>query len=570
MRTVLTLILTLTLVLQTHLFSQAPSWTLSLDSVSMFSSPRTTDLNQDGTLDIVIGGGAEGTALSAGITAIDGSNGQILWQRPARDQIYGTALLGDINGDQIEDVFIGGRNAQFLAIDGSDGSLLWEFWPDSAPDPAASGWYQFYNAQWISDLDNDSLPDLLLSNGGDASVLAHDSVRPPGRLTILSAKTGVLLADEFMPDGHETYFSPLLLDNDSTSNPWIIFGTGGETVRGRLWALRTDDLHLGFMNRAQILLDDSLKGMIASPSLADLNGDLVPDLVVPELNGRLTALDGVNFGTLWSIDFPGYEMYTAPCIGQFTGDSRPDIYAVAARGQWSFYADYLQFVVDGATGQLVWTDTATHYQLSQGNAVDRDGDGWDEILVMQNRDIGFATLEYRNQFRWIDVNDNQIQDFGLQRNGLNIYSTPLLADLDGDQSLELVYAYHPPTAMWAGMTGAQIEMLDLNLAADYVAWPGYMGRDRDGYYHPPVPLDRAEENAPARVRVFPNPLGSGEEILYISGQKPLDAILRDVRGVELRRVRNAAEMAMSGLAAGMYVLELRYREGIERVKVIRN
>jgi hypothetical protein len=459
-----------------------------------------------------------------------------------------------------------------MAIDGSDGSLIWEFWADSAPDPAAFDWYQFYNAQWIHDIDRDSVPDLLLSCGGDASALANDSVRPPGKLMLLNGKTGLLEADEWVPDGHETYFSPLLLEVDGLSDPWIIFGTGGETVRGRLWAVRSSKLELNDIASAQILLDDSLKGMIASPSIADFNGDQVPDLVVPELNGRLTAIDGATFGTIWSIDFLGYEMYTAPCIGQFTGGASPDIYGVAARGQWSFYADYLQFVVDGATGQVVWTDTATHYQFSQGNAVDRDGDGWDEILVMQNRDIGFATLEYRNQFRWIDVNDNQVVDFGLQRNGLNIYSTPLLADLDGDQNLELIYAYHPPTAMWAGPTGARIERIDLSLNASYVAWPGYMGRDRDGVYHPPIQTGWVVENAPAKVLVYPNPINasSGGEVIHITGKTPLEVVLRDIRGVELLRRNNARELNMQGLPSGIYVLELQYKEGVERVKVIRN
>ena len=349
----------LLLIFPVSICAQSPIWSRSIDSVSFFSSPQLADLNGDAVLDVVVGGGVEGLPTSSGVTALDGRNGQILWQIPGRDQIFGTGLMRDINGDSVAEVFIGGRDALFYCIDGRTGSMIWEFWPDSLGPAVAAGWYQFYNAQWVSDQNQDGIPDLLISNGGDRSALAYDSLRPPGSLLILNTIDGQVIARDSMPDGHETYFSPLVLDVDGSGDPWIIFGSGGETVRGRLWATRLSDLRNGDISGAAILLDDSLKGMIASPSLADLNGDVIPDLIVPELNGSMTALSGDGFAAIWSVDFPGYEMYTAPTIGQFTGDATPDVFAIAARGQWSFYADYLEFVIDGATGQVVWTDSAT-------------------------------------------------------------------------------------------------------------------------------------------------------------------------------------------------------------------
>ncbi|MEM6268145.1 MAG: PQQ-binding-like beta-propeller repeat protein [Bacteroidota bacterium] len=545
--------------------AQTPQWSQAMDSVSLFSSPVAVDLNQDGVRDIVVGGGIEGLPTRTAVMALDGSTGQRLWQLPAPDQIFGTALTRDINGDQVADIFIGGRSALFWAVDGATGNKIWEFWPDSLGPPSAAGWLQFYNAQWVPDLDQDGVPDLLTANGGDRFALPYDSLRPPGSLVLLSGRTGQLIARDTVPDGHETYFSPLLLDVDGAGDPWVIFGTGGETVRGRLWAIPLSDLRSGDISGASPLLDDSLKGMIASPSLADLDQDGVLDLVVPELNGRLTALGGDGFVPLWSREFPGYEMYTAPTVGQFTGDATPDVFVIAARGQWSFYSQYLQILVDGATGQIAWTDTATHYQFSQVNAADRDGDGWDEVLIVENRDIGFFTLQYRNQLQWIDFNDNQISDVGLLRNGLNIFSTPALVDLDGDQSAELVLGYHPQTANWAGMTDAVIERLNLGIPVERVAWPGYMGRDRDGVYHPAGFVAAEPGKTPPPVQVYPNPVA---DRLWVRGRVPRATRLIDGQGRVVRESARRADLVVRGLAAGLYVLEVERAGETVRTKVI--
>ncbi len=90
------------------------------------SSPRTADLNKDGTLDIVIGAGKnEFQESDMGILAFDGISGELLWKQQSVDQVYGSATLYDVTGDQVKDVFIGGRSPQLKAIDGKSGAVLW-------------------------------------------------------------------------------------------------------------------------------------------------------------------------------------------------------------------------------------------------------------------------------------------------------------------------------------------------------------------------------------------------------------------------------------------------------------
>ena len=80
-------------------------WSTFVDSVSNFSSPRVADLTNDGILDIVTGGGLEGVARQYGVTAFDGETGDILWQVPSRNQMYGSVRFMDITDDGVPEVF---------------------------------------------------------------------------------------------------------------------------------------------------------------------------------------------------------------------------------------------------------------------------------------------------------------------------------------------------------------------------------------------------------------------------------------------------------------------------------
>jgi len=115
--------------LNLNVIAQLNNWQAFTDSIPTLSSPRTCDLNQDGIEDIVIGGGTDGVYSNNGIMAYNGLNGSLLWKRPSRNEVFGSAIFQDITGDGIKDVFITGRQAQLLAINGANGSLIWDYFP---------------------------------------------------------------------------------------------------------------------------------------------------------------------------------------------------------------------------------------------------------------------------------------------------------------------------------------------------------------------------------------------------------------------------------------------------------
>ena len=204
--------------------SRPDQWQTSIAGAGSLSSPRCIDLNLDGHLDIVIGAGKEEFApTDTAVIALDGKNGKILWVTGARDQMFGSPVFYDINFDKVPDIFMAGRAGQLFALDGSNGKAIWDF---AQQNSNGESWYNFYNPQLIIS----EKPMLVVTNGGDVSVQPYNPDRPAGKLLLLDARTGQIISSDTMPDGRETYFSPVIQSNQE--GEMIIFGTGGETVGG--------------------------------------------------------------------------------------------------------------------------------------------------------------------------------------------------------------------------------------------------------------------------------------------------------------------------------------------------
>src|SRR6185503_6481937 len=132
-----------------------------------YFSPRATDIDGDGDLEIFATGGSE-TPPHGEIVALDGTTGERLWRAEANQQLYGSPVFIDVTGDGVKDVFAGGRNEAFLGVDGASGATLWSF-VDTRPLPEFY-LYNFYTAFPIDDLTGDGIADLLVSNGGSDAI----------------------------------------------------------------------------------------------------------------------------------------------------------------------------------------------------------------------------------------------------------------------------------------------------------------------------------------------------------------------------------------------------------------
>src|SRR4051812_880323 len=171
-------------------------WEVAFKNIGTHSSPRVADLNNDGVKDIIMGSSKkEFQQNDTAIMAIDGATGKMLWRAAARDQVFGSAALLDINGDHVSDIIIGGRAAELQALDGKTGKVIWAFFPKgNSMEPRKKGWFNFYNPQVIPDQNHDGIQEILISNGGDILAPPYDPNRPTGNLLVIDGSNGKLLA----------------------------------------------------------------------------------------------------------------------------------------------------------------------------------------------------------------------------------------------------------------------------------------------------------------------------------------------------------------------------------------
>lgn len=461
---------------------KAQSWQSFTDSIPTLSSPRACDLNNDGIKDIVIGGGTDGVASNNGIMAYNGANGALIWKRGSRNEVFGSPVFRDITNDGIKDVFITGRQAQLLAINGANGQLIWDYFPYTA-NPADSGLYNFYNPQFIPDVTGDGISDLLVANGGDHAAPDWQTNRPPGHLMVINSLNGQLLAKAVVPDSAETYCSPLVADIQGNGSLWILYGTGGENLGGSFWACPLIDLLNNNSLANSIQLDsDPNKGFIAPAALSKTaNGSY--DIVIQGFGGRIKKIKGANFGNLWQVQLPNTESSAEPVLGNFVGgDNIPDVLAILFKGIAPSYSDFYQVLINGSTGQIAFKDSLGTFNYVSANALDFDNNGRDEGLVsityMENG-------AYRHRLQQINFINGTVNQVGNTKTGVNLGSTPLITDLDGDNLIDVVYAVKKDSLNPVGWKGIYVnrDELTINVPNAGIAWGSYLGTDNDGVYN---------------------------------------------------------------------------------------
>ncbi|MTB50951.1 PQQ-binding-like beta-propeller repeat protein [Lewinella sp. W8] len=460
-------------------------WVTEIPQIGSSSSPMAVDLTGDGIDDIVFGGGGkEFTATDAAVVALDGATGQVIWQHPARNQIVGSAIFQDIDSDSIPDVFIGGRSAVFCALSGKDGQLLWEFLPD---DPAVA-YYEdtsilnFFNPQWVPDVDADGYRDILTAYGGFVKAGPEVTDRPVGYLMVISGLTGKTLRKLPVPDGQETYLSPVVHDFNGEGKLEVIFGTGGENLAGKLYRIELNVLMNEGLTRAKVIMDGNDKGFIAPPVLIDVNLDGTKDIVINSVDGRLRCLNGSNNETIWTVQPPGvFDNYTMPGPGFFVGnDAVPDFFNSFGKGAWPDTEYSLHTLVDGATGDIIFSDTLGTFQYASPVVADFTGNGKHDVLLAVNKDLEIQFGEGVDEFLGTSLYlfeegrapSRELFNASL---GSNLGSTPLITDLDHDQRMDIIFSYMSDPKNFYSFKKLKVERRELPEAPDAIFLGNYMG-----------------------------------------------------------------------------------------------
>ena len=381
--------------------------------------------------------------------------------------------------DGVKDVFVAGRDATLMAVEGARGHLLWNF--NDANPTRENFSYNFYTPVLIPNQTGDGLPDLLVANGGEDGIPPHEP-RPPGGLGVVSSLDGSIVAFALMPDGQETYMPPVLLPDDGAASPTILFGTGGETWAGSLWATSLSAVMAGDLSGAQKLVTGSGKGMIAPPALADVDGDGRLDIIVATFDGRLIALSGSTKAVIWEQDFDSAESFTTPVLGFFDGDDVPDVFAVFLHGTFPDYISAERVLVSGRDGEVLWRGEAGDFAMAGDVAVDLDGDGIDEVIFNANTLSDPLTGRPADQQLYVvDSARRQAHSWGMPT-GAFAPGSPWVGDLDADGCLDLVMPRHSPEP--GSDDGLVTRFRVAAPVPATISWGGYFGTRFDSVIEP--------------------------------------------------------------------------------------
>jgi PQQ-like domain len=469
------------------------AWRKELPYVSCYSSPKAADLNNDGVLDIVIGAGSgEWQKSDTAIVALDGSTGAMLWRISGRNQIVGSAVFIDVNKDNIPDVIIGGRSAELKAIDGKSGAIIWEFLKtDDAFAPKVAGWYNFFSPQLIPDQSNDTMPDLLISNGGDGTAVPTDLKRPAGKLMVINSATGKIIAQATMPDGKETYMSPVIIYHRD-KQPFVYFGTGGETIGGHLYKATLENVMKQDLSEAIVLAESLKKGFVAPPLLVDITHDSIPDVIVNAVEGKMMAIDGNTDLLLWEVGIPYAEAYTSPAPGFFNADSTLDFFVNYAIGSWPNFLRAVQVAVDGKTGKIILQYETGTFSYASPLTVDLNHDGFSEALLSINYDFthdGKYESQPWNKVVVFDVHHKMQYPLADSSQSINWASTPWIGDLDKNGRMDIVYInsaatnkYDPESASKKLPVSSTISRIEFEQNTYSVLWGSYMGNTSNNIF----------------------------------------------------------------------------------------
>jgi len=428
-----------------------------------------------------------------GILAFDGKTGDIIWKQDAPDQVFGSATFCDVNGDNVKDVFIGGRSPQLKAIDGKTGKLLWEFKSDKYKDDPILKYarFNFNNSVIVPDQNNDGLNDLLTINGGNALASPYQTKnRFPGVLMVLDTKTGNVIAADTMPDGKESYMTPLCFKQPRSDEMNILFGTGGETIDGSLYISDLSHLKAKKLSEAKIINSDTGHGFIAAASLADINDDGYLDIITISHGSKAVAIDGKDQHIIWTKKFPGTECSNSFAVGYFTDDNVPDFFTFISKGQWPNSSGTVQVMLNGKNGNVEYRDSIGCTGFSSPVIYDLNNDGIDEALISINDfncSLGFASTPgtIENRLIAIDFANKKVRPIDQAKGFKNVFSTPWIGDLDNDGYLDIIYCQYYHNSDLLSFLGMIVKRIDTPVKIrKKVLWGSFLGSNNDGIFAP--------------------------------------------------------------------------------------
>lgn len=257
------------------------------------ASPTVVDLDGDGRLEIVIG--------SNQIYVLDAAFRRTKWSHLLQTATLSSAAVGDIDGDGQMEVVVGSYDNLVYALAGGSGRSKWEF-------PAGN---QVESSPAIGDIDGDGEIEVLFGVG---------SIAEPGQKGVyaLRGRDGRPKWFFDLSEDRRVISSPALGDIDGDGKIEVVIGTNAN----KLYA---------FNGQGRVKYVHEAKGFIeSSPTLGDIDGDGVVEIIVGSHDFHLYALEALpgrgRFKVEWTFMPPAANIFfSSPTLADIDGDGLLEI-----------------------------------------------------------------------------------------------------------------------------------------------------------------------------------------------------------------------------------------------------
>lgn len=342
------------------------------------------DINNDGKPDLIV---ANGCTQEGGICPTEGSvgilhgNGDGTFQ-PVQTLDAGGVLyamvVADLNQDGKPDVIVANRGGGTNG-DGSVGVFLGTGSGNLQPHQIYDSGGMEANFVVVADVNNDGKPDVLVTN------LASSCQPCPGNLGVLLGNGDGTLKEVVNYDGDGLASGLVVADMNNDGNADVIMNEGG-VFNGEIFSILLGNGD-GTFQRSVVY--SAMGDYNFLPSVADLNGDQELDVIVPNLQfcsglkgaGCVAVFMGRGDGTL---EAP--LLYAASggagwvSVADLNGDDIPDIAFVGQGGRSGGYVGVLEGNGDGTFQPAQTYDTGGFHSTWVG-VIDLNGDGKPDLLI---------------------------------------------------------------------------------------------------------------------------------------------------------------------------------------------